>query len=286
MSAQEEGTPQGSGGLSALADAAWALGEAPVNRQRLFDEAAERLSRLVGDLCVLAMVGDSPGRFEPVAVRHRSESTRRLVEGALAAADLDSAGRWPLARRAVESGEPVLVDEASGGLLEAGSGVAPVCGRAQRQQRPLRPGSGTRTHHRRGRAGPRRRRALLHLRRSWRRESRRDRRRTETERAPQRWCPARPAHRGARPPGRRADRGRGRDRAARRWRRPRGRSGREVTERRRIEREVGLQADVLDQVDAAVKRWNRNGWSCTGTGGPRHPTATPPRRRSVGRCAI
>ena len=176
--------------------------------------------------------------------------------------------------------------EASGGLLEAGSGVAPVCGRAQRQQRPLRPGSGTRTHHRRGRAGPRRRRALLHLRRSWRRESRRDRRRTETERAPQRWCPARPAHRGARPPGRRADRGRGRDRAARRWRRPRGRSGREVTERRRIEREVGLQADVLDQVDAAVKRWNRNGWSCTGTGGPRHPTATPPRRRSVGRCAI
>ncbi|CAA9490573.1 MAG: hypothetical protein AVDCRST_MAG17-749 [uncultured Solirubrobacterales bacterium] len=96
-----------------------------MNRQRLFDEAAERLSRLVGDLCVLAMVGDSPGRFEPVAVRHRSESTRRLVEGALAAADLDSAGRWPLARRAVESGEPVLVTRPPGGYSRLDPALRP-----------------------------------------------------------------------------------------------------------------------------------------------------------------
>src|SRR3712207_6963768 len=43
---------------------------------------------------------------------------RSLVEHALAEADLDS-GAWPLARRAVQSGEPVLVEDlASEGLLD------------------------------------------------------------------------------------------------------------------------------------------------------------------------
>ena len=119
MSAQEEGSPQGPGGLSALADSARILGEVPLDRELLFDEAAERLSRLVGDLCVIAMPAERRGSFDLAAVRHRSDSTRKLVEGALAAADLDSDATWPPARRAVESGEPVLIDEASGGLLEA-----------------------------------------------------------------------------------------------------------------------------------------------------------------------
>ncbi len=118
MSAQQGGRSEGGGGLTALADPARALAEIPVDHEQLFGEAAQRLSRLVGDLCVIAMLGERPGRFEPVAVRHRSESTRRLVEKALAAADLDSE-TWPLARRAARSGEPVLIDDVpSGGLLE------------------------------------------------------------------------------------------------------------------------------------------------------------------------
>ncbi len=118
MSAQQGGRSEGGGGLTALADPARALAEIPVDHEQLFGEAAQRLSRLVGDLCVIAMLGERPGRFEPVAVRHRSESTRRLVEKALAAAHLDSE-TWPLARRAARSGEPVLIDDVpSGGLLE------------------------------------------------------------------------------------------------------------------------------------------------------------------------
>lgn len=101
-----------------MADPARALAEIPVDHEQLFGEAAQRLSRLVGDLCVIAMLGERPGRFEPVAVRHRSSSTRRLVEKALAAADLDPE-TWPLARRAVQTGEPVLIDDVpSGSLLE------------------------------------------------------------------------------------------------------------------------------------------------------------------------
>ena len=59
----------------------WALADVSVDPEGLFSQAAERIVRLVGDLCVIALAGERPEVFEPVAVSHRSESTRRLVEG-------------------------------------------------------------------------------------------------------------------------------------------------------------------------------------------------------------
>ena len=98
-----------------MTDPAWALADVSVDPEGLFGQAAERISRLVGDLCVIALVRDRPGVFEPVAVRHRSEGTRRLVEEALSAADLDSPAAWPACRRAARSGEPVLIDDVLSG---------------------------------------------------------------------------------------------------------------------------------------------------------------------------
>ena len=117
MSGQQEPKSEGSGAPPSAPLHAGTLTETPVVYEHLFGEAAQRLSRLLGDLCVIAIRGDRPGSVGPVVVSHRSESTRRLVEAALASADLDPIG-WPLARRALRSGEPVLIDLSSGDLLE------------------------------------------------------------------------------------------------------------------------------------------------------------------------
>jgi len=93
----------------------WAPADVSVDPEGLFKQAADRIARLVGDLCVIAMVGERAGRFEPIAVSHRSESTRRLVEEALAAADLDSPEAWPAGRQAARSGEPVVIDDVLAG---------------------------------------------------------------------------------------------------------------------------------------------------------------------------
>ena len=120
-----------SASASALVELPRALAELPVDHERLFHEAAERISRLVGDLCVIAVRSDAD-RFEPVAVSHRDDEVRALVEEALRDGDLEP-DSWPLASEALQRGEPLRVTEATGESLggRINSWIRPYVERAE-----------------------------------------------------------------------------------------------------------------------------------------------------------
>src|SRR5918995_2041272 len=80
-------------------------------------EAARLISEFVGDLCIVALASEDRRSFGPFAVESRSESMTELMRGAVARADPARAA-WPLAGRAMTSGEPVVIDRIRPGELE------------------------------------------------------------------------------------------------------------------------------------------------------------------------
>ncbi|HET8949947.1 MAG TPA: EAL domain-containing protein [Solirubrobacteraceae bacterium] len=80
-------------------------------------EAARLLALFVGDLCVVALASEDRRTFGPFAVESRSEPMTAMMQQAIAGADHERAA-WPLAGRALISGEPVVIDRIRPGELE------------------------------------------------------------------------------------------------------------------------------------------------------------------------
>jgi diguanylate cyclase (GGDEF)-like protein/PAS domain S-box-containing protein len=80
-------------------------------------EAARLLAQFVGDLCVVALASEDRRSFGPFAVESRSEAMTALMRQAVEGADRERAA-WPLAGRALVSGEPVVIDRIRPGELE------------------------------------------------------------------------------------------------------------------------------------------------------------------------
>src|ERR671921_2561672 len=72
-------------------------------------EAARLISLFLGDVCVVAMTSEDRRRFGPFAVDSRDDAMTETMRTAIAAADHQRAS-WPLAGRALISGEPVVID--------------------------------------------------------------------------------------------------------------------------------------------------------------------------------
>src|ERR671910_162131 len=79
-------------------------------------EAARLITQFLGDLCVVSLASEDRRRFGPFAVESvdaaMAEAMRRAIEGA----DHERAA-WPLAGRALISGEPVVLDRIRPGEL-------------------------------------------------------------------------------------------------------------------------------------------------------------------------
>ncbi len=80
-------------------------------------EAARLISLFLGDLCVVAMASEDRRTFGPFAVDSRNEKMTEMMRRALGKADRERAA-WPLAGRALISGEPVVIDRIRPGELE------------------------------------------------------------------------------------------------------------------------------------------------------------------------
>ena len=80
-------------------------------------EAARLISLFLGDLCVVAMAPEDRRSFGPFAVDSRDESMTAVMRQALEDAPCERAA-WPLAGRALISGEPVVIDRIRPGELE------------------------------------------------------------------------------------------------------------------------------------------------------------------------
>src|SRR5215213_5451066 len=93
-----------------------ASGTEPITEARAH-EAARLVSQFLGDLCVVALASEDRRSFERFAVASTSsamtETVRRAVEGADRAR-----GAWPLAGRALVSGQPVVIDRIRPGELQ------------------------------------------------------------------------------------------------------------------------------------------------------------------------
>jgi diguanylate cyclase (GGDEF)-like protein/PAS domain S-box-containing protein len=80
-------------------------------------EAARLIAQLLGDLCVVALTSEDRRTFGPFAVESRDEAMTAMLREAIAGADHRRAA-WPLAGRALISGEPVVIDRIRPGELE------------------------------------------------------------------------------------------------------------------------------------------------------------------------
>ena len=80
-------------------------------------EAARLISQFVGDLCVVALVSEDRRTFGPFAVESRDEQMTAAMRQAVEGSDRERAA-WPLAGRALASGEPVVIDRIRPGELE------------------------------------------------------------------------------------------------------------------------------------------------------------------------
>jgi diguanylate cyclase (GGDEF)-like protein/PAS domain S-box-containing protein len=80
-------------------------------------EAARLISQFVGDLCVVAPASEDRRTFGPFAVESRNEQMTAMMRQAVNGADRERAA-WPLAGRALVSGEPVVVDRIRPGELQ------------------------------------------------------------------------------------------------------------------------------------------------------------------------
>jgi hypothetical protein len=80
-------------------------------------EAARLISQFLGDLAVVALASDDRRSFGPFAVESHTEAMTTLMRQAVDAADRERAA-WPLAGRALISGEPVVIDRIRPGELE------------------------------------------------------------------------------------------------------------------------------------------------------------------------
>ena len=80
-------------------------------------EAARLVSQFLGDLCVVALASDDRRRFAAFAVESRDERMTAMMRGAIESANHER-GAWPLAGRALISGQPVVIDRIRPGELE------------------------------------------------------------------------------------------------------------------------------------------------------------------------
>ena len=80
-------------------------------------EAARLVAQFLGDLCVVALVSDDRRRFGPFAIESRDERMTDLMSQVMENADRERAA-WPLAGRALISGQPVVIDRIRPGELE------------------------------------------------------------------------------------------------------------------------------------------------------------------------
>jgi diguanylate cyclase (GGDEF)-like protein/PAS domain S-box-containing protein len=80
-------------------------------------EAARLISQFVGDLCVVALASDDRRSFGPFAVQARDEQMTAMMQQAVDGSVRERAA-WPLAGRALVSGEPVVIDRIRPGELE------------------------------------------------------------------------------------------------------------------------------------------------------------------------
>jgi len=83
-------------------------------------EAARLISQFVGDLCVVAPASEDRRTFGPFAVESRNEQMTAMMRQAVNGADRERAA-WPLAGRALVSGEPVVIDRIRPGELQGSS---------------------------------------------------------------------------------------------------------------------------------------------------------------------
>jgi diguanylate cyclase (GGDEF)-like protein/PAS domain S-box-containing protein len=79
-------------------------------------EAARLISLFLGDLCVVAMASEDRRVFGPFAVQSRNEAMTAMMRSAIDGADHQRAA-WPLAGRALISGERVVIDRIRPGEL-------------------------------------------------------------------------------------------------------------------------------------------------------------------------
>ena len=80
-------------------------------------EAARLISLFLGDLCVVAMASEDRRAFGPFAGDSRNEKMTAMMRQAIEGAARER-GNWPLAGRALLSGEPVVIDRIRPGELE------------------------------------------------------------------------------------------------------------------------------------------------------------------------
>src|SRR5687767_12069930 len=80
-------------------------------------EAARLISLFLGDLCVVAMASEDRRSFGPFAVDSRNEQMTEMMRKAIEGATHERAA-WPLAGRALISGDPVVIDRIRPGELE------------------------------------------------------------------------------------------------------------------------------------------------------------------------
>ena len=80
-------------------------------------EAARLVSQFIGDMCVVALASEDRRSFGPFAVESRDPRMTEAMRQAVEASDRERAA-WPLAGRALISGEPVVIDRIRPGELE------------------------------------------------------------------------------------------------------------------------------------------------------------------------
>jgi diguanylate cyclase (GGDEF)-like protein/PAS domain S-box-containing protein len=93
-----------------------ACGTEPTRGARA-QEAARLISQFLGDLAVVALASDDRRAFGPFFVESRMESMTETMRQAVEHAPRERAA-WPLAGRALISGEPVVIDRIRPGELE------------------------------------------------------------------------------------------------------------------------------------------------------------------------
>src|ERR671911_549994 len=80
-------------------------------------EAAELVSRFLGDVCVVALASEDGRSFTSFAVESRDPRMTETMRRAVDSADPERAA-WPLAGRVLLSGQPVVLDRIRPGELE------------------------------------------------------------------------------------------------------------------------------------------------------------------------
>jgi len=93
-----------------------ASGTEPITEARAH-EAARLVTQFLGDLCVVALASEDRRKFGPFAVESGDERMTEAMRRAVAGADHERAA-WPLAGRALVSGQPVVIAQIRPGELE------------------------------------------------------------------------------------------------------------------------------------------------------------------------